>query len=54
MEWSHRFNITDQRIIYDHDWKVIPVTGADQNGTHLYTSTATAALFFLFRGIVHT
>ena len=54
MDQVLRFNNTDQRIIYDDEWKVIPNSGAGQNGTHSYTSTRGATLFFLFRGMVRT
>ena len=49
-----RVNNTDERITYNLDWKIIPHSGVDQNGTFSYTSTVGADVFFLFRGMAHT
>ena len=49
-----RFDNTDQHIIYNDGWSVIPNPGAGQIGSYSLTSTINAQLFFLFRGIVHS
>ena len=52
MERVLRVNNTDQRITYNNDWKLMPISGLGQNGTYSYASTLGAHFFVMFRGIV--
>ena len=45
---------TDQRITYSPHWEMKTVIAENFNFTYSLTSTVSAELFFLFRGIVHT